>query len=83
MQNIKLSKKEVERLENLQNSLAVTIDRLGQVGAAEIELEERKKELKSEFKKLRSSQQKLATELQEKYGEGTINLETGEFISPE
>ena len=67
MQNIKLSK----------------IDRLGQVGAAEIELEERKKELKSEFKKLRSSQQKLATELQEKYGEGTINLETGEFISPE
>tara|TARA_R100000697_G_scaffold2491_1_gene5659 strand:- start:3619 stop:3870 length:252 start_codon:yes stop_codon:yes gene_type:complete len=83
MQNIKLSKKEVERLENLQNSLAVTIDRLGQVGAAEIELEERKKELKSEFKKLRSSQQKLASELQEKYGEGTINLETGEFISPE
>tara|TARA_Y100001954_G_C15608978_1_gene501914 strand:- start:455 stop:706 length:252 start_codon:yes stop_codon:yes gene_type:complete len=83
MQNIKLSKKEVERLENLQNSLAVTIDRLGQVGAAEIELEERKKELKSEFKKLRSSQQKLATELQEKYGEGTINLETGEFINPE
>ena len=81
MQNIKLSKKEVERLENLQNSLAVTIDRLGQVGAAEIELEERKKELKSEFKKLRSSQQKLATELQEKYGEGTINLETGEFIN--
>ena len=49
--------------------------------AAEIELREGREELENKFKQLRSSQQEFAAELQEKYGEGTINLETGEFIN--
>jgi|TARA_B100001778_G_scaffold332375_1_gene338554 hypothetical protein len=83
MQNIKLSKKEVEKLKNLQDSLAVSIENLGSIAAAEIELKERKESVEQEFKNQRSSQRELATELQEKYGEGTIDLETGEFIKPE
>lgn len=83
MQNIKLSKKEVEKLKNLQDSLAVSIENLGSIAAAEIELKEKKESVEQEFKNQRSSQRELATELQEKYGEGTIDLETGEFIKPE
>jgi|TARA_B100000073_G_scaffold172953_1_gene143092 seryl-tRNA synthetase len=81
MQNIKLSKKEVEKLNELQDSLSATIERFGRITAAEIELREGREELENKFKQLRSSQQEFAAELQEKYGEGTINLETGEFIN--
>tara|TARA_R100001377_G_C3188757_1_gene109664 strand:- start:1009 stop:1260 length:252 start_codon:yes stop_codon:yes gene_type:complete len=83
MQNIKLSEKEVEKLVNLQNSLAANIEQFGAMVAAEIELKERKGIIESDFKINRDSQRELASELQEKYGEGTINLETGEFIKPE
>jgi hypothetical protein len=83
MQNIKLSKKEVEKLVNLQDSLAANIEQFGTIVAAEIELKERKGKIESDFKSNRDSQRELAVELQEKYGEGTINLETGEFIKPE
>tara|TARA_B100001113_G_C20806837_1_gene490706 strand:- start:343 stop:594 length:252 start_codon:yes stop_codon:yes gene_type:complete len=81
MQNIKLSEKEVEKLNELQDSLSATIERFGRITAAEIELREGREELENKFKQLRSSQQEFAAELQEKYGEGTINLETGEFIN--
>ncbi len=83
MQNIKLSQKEVEKLVNLQDSLAANIEQFGTIVAAEIELKERKEKVESDFKSNRDSQRELAAELQEKYGEGTINLETGEFIKPE
>ena len=83
MQNIKLSQKEVEKLVNLQDSLAANIEQFGTIVAAEIELKERKEKVESDFKSNRDSQRELAAELQEKYGEGTINLETGEFIRPE
>lgn len=83
MQNIKLSQKEVEKLVKLQDSLAANIEQFGTIVAAEIELKERKEKVESDFKSNRNSQRELAAELQEKYGEGTINLETGEFIRPE
>ena len=83
MQNIKLSKKEVEKLVNLQDSLAANIEQFGTIVAAEIELKERKEKVESDFKSNRNSQRELAAELQKEYGEGTINLETGEFIKPE
>lgn len=83
MQNIKLSQKEVEKLVNLQDSLAANIEQFGTIVAAEIELKERKEKVESDFKSNRDSQRELAAELQKEYGEGTINLETGEFIKPE
>lgn len=33
-----------------------------------------------ELKKITEASEKLASELQEKYGEGNVNIETGEFI---
>jgi|TARA_R110002012_G_scaffold5367_7_gene24522 hypothetical protein len=83
MQNIKLSQKEVEKLVKLQDSLAANIEQFGTIVAAEIELKERKEKVESDFKSNRNSQRELAAELQKEYGEGTINLETGEFIKPE
>ena len=83
MQNIKLSQKEVEKLVKLQDSLADNIEQFGTIVAAEIELKERKEKVESDFKSNRNSQRELAAELQKEYGEGTINLETGEFIKPE
>ena len=46
-------------------------------------IKERKEKVESDFKSNRNSQRELAAELQKEYGEGTINLETGEFIKPE
>ena len=52
---------------------------LGQIEYQIQSLDLTKDNLKSEMIKLRDSQSKFGKELTEKYGDGDINIETGEF----
>lgn len=52
---------------------------LGQIEYQIQSLDLTKDSLKSEMIKLRDSQSKFGKELTEKYGDGDINIETGEF----
>jgi len=47
------------------------------------QLEAQKVSLYSSVKEVQGKQDKLGKELQEKYGDGNIDLETGEFTKPE
>lgn len=47
------------------------------------QLEAQKVPLYSSVKEVQEKQDKLGKELQEKYGDGNIDLETGEFTKPE
>ena len=47
------------------------------------QLEAQKVPLYSSVKEVEEKQDKLGKELQEKYGDGNIDLETGEFTKPE
>ena len=65
-------------------------DKVVQFGEIEVEmhlaeqridfLQTQKKMLKEEFAQMQESEKKLADELNAKYGEGNLNLDTGEFV---
>ena len=76
MEKIKLQKKEVERLKQIQTKANEIIFTLGNLEAQKLaivpQLEEAQKE-----------RDKLGKELQDKYGNGNIDLETGTFTKSE
>ena len=80
---IKLSEEELTILREYQkNQNAITFD-LGQVDIQKAFLEGQRASILDGLADLQEKSNKTAKELQEKYGEGNINLETGEFIIPE
>ena len=79
MENHKLTKEELESLKNNQAESSNLVFQLGQVDVQRSILEGQRSEVLSRLADLQENQNKLAQELQEKYGDGNINLETGEF----
>ena len=79
MKNKKLSTKELQPLKEYQEKINIIIVSLGKLDLQINSLENTKKNLIKEYQELETSQQKTALELQNKYGEGNIDLESGEF----
>ena len=80
MENTKLSKEELGKLQDLQNKNAALIQELGQISLAEINLEQRKESAEQFLEELRTSEQEVVKELEDAYGVGSIDLKEGEFI---
>ena len=79
MKNKKLSEKELQILKEYQNKTNEIIATLGGIELQLDALETQKEETLDNFKVLQENQTKTGKELQDKYGEGNINLEDGEF----
>jgi hypothetical protein len=83
MANQKLTREELEKLQEIQQKNAAVIQELGQIGLAQINIEKRQENAEAYLENLRKDESAFAKELEEKYGSGTINLEKGEFIPSE
>ena len=83
MKNKKLSEKELQLLQEYQNKTNEIIAALGGIELQFNALETQKEEILKDFKVLQDNQVKTGKELQDKYGEGNINLEDGEFTPNE
>jgi len=83
MANKKLSQEELESLKEIQNDSSNLIFNLGQVDVQRSLLEGQRNEVLTKLADLQEKQNTLAKELQDKYGIGNINLETGEFTVEE
>ena len=83
MKNQKLSKKELQVLQEYQNKTNEVIASLGGVELQISSLKTQKEDILKDFKVLQDNQVKTGKELQDKYGEGNINLENGEFTPKE
>ena len=82
-EKIKLSEVELKILRGYNKTQNdITFD-LGQVDIQKAFLEGQRASILDGLTDLQEKSNKTAKELQEKYGEGNINLETGEFIIPE
>ncbi len=79
MENKKLSEKELQTLKEYQEKINIIVVNLGKLDLQINSLENTKKNLIKEYQEIETSQQKTALELQNKYGEGNIDLESGEF----
>ena len=73
---MKVSEKELQILKQLQTKGNQLIFTLGQIEA-------QKASVFNQIQEVQKEQDKLGKELQEKYGDGNINLETGEFTKTE
>ena len=75
-----LSKEEVENLTSLQKQQNDLVYGLGQVEYQLIYFTKQKNLIQQQLEALESNQTTTAQEREKKYGQGTVNLESGEFI---
>ena len=75
-----LTKEEIENLASLQQQQNDLIFNLGQTEYQLDFFENRKKEIYQQLGALEGKQTKTAQEIEKKYGQGSVNLESGEFI---
>ena len=80
MKKVLLQKEEIDSLLTIQNEQASLLNEFGQLEIQLQTLTLQKETLIKTLKDLQIKSQKLGKELQQKYGEGTINIESGEFI---
>jgi len=80
MEKTVLTKEEVEQLTSLQQEQNNLILNLGQVEYQLNFLQKSKIEITTQLEAFESRQTQAAQELEKKYGRGTINLESGEFV---
>ena len=80
MENTKLTVEENEKLQEIQQKNAAVATELGNLEITKLQVEARKAEVVEFFNKLKEEEQAFGKELSEKYGNGSIDLENGEFI---
>ena len=76
---IKLSKEELDTLKKYQRENDLIVLRLGRVDVQKAILEGQRGDILEDLSKLQEETKVTAKTLQEKYGDGNVNLETGEF----
>jgi|TARA_B100001778_G_C18286325_1_gene493297 hypothetical protein len=80
---IKLSKEELEVLKSYQQRQNQITFNLGNVDIQKAILEGQRSAILENLADLQEESNKTAKEMQKKYGEGNVNLETGEFTLAE
>ncbi len=76
-----LTQEEITQLKAVQQERYSIVDKFGTIEIQFQELESAKQNLKLDYEKLKQREEVLGKQLQAKYGDGTINLEKGEFVS--
>ena len=78
-----LTEEEVSNLKKLKQEFQDLTDVAGKVEIQIMNLEIQKQTIKANLLQIQQKEQVLAKELEEKYGNGTISLESGEFLPNE
>ena len=77
------SKEELDQLKKLRTELSNMTAQFGQLYINKVKLEEQETLLKKQLAELEQIENTLAKDLTDKYGNGSINLETGTFTPTE
>jgi transcription-repair coupling factor (superfamily II helicase) len=79
----KLTEQEISSVKEIQKLRDELIDKYGLIEMSIQDLKLQKQEVTEELKEIKITELKLSQELQSKYGVGTINIDSGEFIGNE
>lgn len=77
----KLAQEEIQALEDIKTKNVAIVEEFGRIGILKLDIEAREERAEDFLAKLRNAEVSLSKALEEKYGKGTVNLETGEFNS--
>jgi predicted metalloenzyme YecM len=80
MENTKLTQEEIQQLKQIQQQTQSLALELGNLEITKIQIENRYDELVEFYNQLKTKENEFGKILSEKYGNGTIDLEKGEFI---
>ena len=80
MEQIFLTQEELQQINQLNSKRADLVNKFGSIEYEIQNLELEKDKLTEELVNLNKRSLEIGEELQQKYGEGNINIETGEFI---
>lgn len=80
MEKTVLSKEEIQQLSSLQEQQNDFVIQLGQVEYQKSLLNKQKDSISKQIDTFEEKQLILAQKLEKKYGKGTVNLESGEFV---
>jgi hypothetical protein len=75
-----LTQEEIQSLKNIQNNQSLLIEQLGTLEYRILILEKEKQKLKQTLQNQLETEEQIGKQLQQKYGDGSIDLEKGEFI---
>jgi len=76
-----LTQEELQSIKEIQDKRRDLMEQFGVIELTIQELEIQKQELRTELQTLKLKEIEVGSTLQNKYGEGTINVEKGEFVS--
>tara|TARA_R110000822_G_scaffold135878_3_gene273392 strand:+ start:61 stop:315 length:255 start_codon:yes stop_codon:yes gene_type:complete len=82
-EQIKLSQEELDSIKQLQNEQQSLVNQFGQLEYQMQLLELQKDQLVETIGKLQNEEKEIGTNLTEKYGNGTVDLESGMFAKTE
>ena len=80
MEPIKLTEEELTKFAEIQAKNNAVVNQLGNLELTKLQVENRRVEILNFLNELREEENEFGKELTEKYGEGSINLQTGEFL---
>ena len=76
-----LTQEEIDKIKKLKEQFEDLTINAGNVEIQIMNLQFQKDQIKSNLQQLQQQEKVIAQELEEKYGDGTISLESGEFLS--
>ena len=76
---IKFSEEELKSIQEIQTTYNQITMTFGSFSVQRVNLDKQEEELKTTLTDTRTKENELAKELTDKYGKGSLNIETGEF----
>ena len=75
-----LTEEEINKVKSLKEQFKKLTEIIGETEVQMMNLQLRKEQLTINFQKIQQEELALAKELEDKYGEGSISLDSGEFL---
>jgi hypothetical protein len=76
----KFTEEELKQITDFRDQTSRITSELGQVQIQKILLNDVQENLQAQYKQLQSQEAELVSVLNEKYGKGTVDISTGEFV---
>jgi len=82
-EEVKFTEEELKQVQNIQRSYQNVQNQFGQLKLTQIRLDEQEVDLEEALKSIQSEEKKFLDGITDKYGQGTLNPETGVFTPTE
>jgi len=79
MKTKKLSQQQLQQIKSIQQKNQSVVQELGEIEILKLQLKKRQQTAHKYFEDLLEEQQTIAQEIEDAFGKGSVNIETGEF----